>query len=177
MAGPLNLEQIISFLLDTPMFRDLDPKELSQIVHIMQVQHLRPGQQLFTDGEPGEAWYVLYGGEVEVLKERDGEEAVIARLTPKSCFGEMAILDGSPRSATVRATIESTAFRFPRREFTQLLMAENLAAFKLIHQMALVLVTRQRQTNLRLMDLLRKANEQVVKDSLEPIVEEFSLTE
>ena len=104
MTGPLNLEKIIRFLLETPMFGDLDAAELSQIVHIMQVQRLRDGQQLFEEGQPGDAWYVLFEGVVEVVKSTTDEgERVLAVVESKGCFGEMAILDGSPRSATVRA--------------------------------------------------------------------------
>lgn len=177
MPGPLNLEQILTFLLDTPMFGGLDPSELSQIVHIMQVQHLRTGQVLFAEGTPGDAWYVLYDGEVEVQKDPGDGERVIATLGPRACFGEMAILDGSPRSATVVAARTCTVFRFPRADFLGLLEADNLAAYKLVYQMALVLVARQRQTTSELVGVLRSNQDDEVKRGLTPIVEVTSLSE
>lgn len=156
MSTAMTLEKIITFLLEAPMFGDLDPSELSQIVHIMQVQRLRPGQVIFQEGDPGDAWYVLYEGHVEVFKNTiDGEQA-IATLEPRACFGEMAILDGSPRSAAVRSAGRSTTFRFPRKAFNELLDEDNLVAYKLVYQMALVLVSRQRQTNVRLVNLLKE---------------------
>jgi CRP-like cAMP-binding protein len=155
MRAELTLEQIINFLLDAPMFGDLDSAELSRIVHIMQVKPLREGQLVFQEGDPGDAWYVVYSGQLEVLKGK----RVIATLTRASCFGEIAILDGSPRSATVRAVTDGTAFRFPRAAFAELLADGNRAAYKLVHQIALVLAARQRTTTSRLVEVLGGGDE------------------
>ena len=176
MGSAITLEQIITFLLEAPMFGDLDPTELSQIVHIMQVQGLRPGQHVFREGDAGDAWYVLYEGRVEVLKDSGTGNRVIAELGPRSCFGEMAILDGSTRSASVRAKGEATAFRFPRVEFNELLENGTLAAYKLVHQMALVLVSRQRDTTLRLVALL-DSDDNAVRREIGTIVNESTLSE
>jgi CRP-like cAMP-binding protein len=155
MRTELTLEQIITFLLDAPMFGDLDSAELSRIVHIMQVKPLRADQMVFQEGDAGDAWYVVYDGELEVMKGR----RVIATLGRGACFGEMAILDGSPRSASVRAVTDGTAFRFPRTAFGELLRDGNLAAYKLVHQIALVLAARQRATTSRLVDVLGGGDE------------------
>ena len=111
MSESITLEQIINFLLEAPMFGDLDPTELSEIVHIMQILRLHAGQCLFDEGTPGDAWYVIYTGEVNVEKQGASGARVIAQLGPRSCFGEMSILDGSVRSATVRARTPVTTFR------------------------------------------------------------------
>jgi CRP-like cAMP-binding protein len=177
MAGPLNLEQLLSFLIDTPMFGDLDTVELSQIVHIMQLKHLRPGQTLFAEGQPGDAWYVVFEGEVDVSRETATGPEVIDHLTPRSCFGEMAILDGSPRSASVAATGDATVLRFPREAFRRLLDEGNLAAYKLVLQMALVLVSRQRETTRRLAETLRLHQDAGVRQRLKPIVARASRSE
>lgn len=179
MAAELTLEQIIAFLVDAPMFGDLDSNELSQVVRIMQVQQLRPGQWVFREGDPGDAWYVVYEGEVEVVKETDATsgERVIAILGRRACFGEMAILDGSPRSASVRATRALTAFRFPRQQFSKLLADGNLAAYKLVYQISLVLVSRQRRTTHRLVELLAATDQEGLVDGLTPIVDQSSVAE
>jgi CRP-like cAMP-binding protein len=177
MGESITLEQIINFLLEAPMFGDLDPTELSQIVHIMQVQRLRPDQYVFREGEQGDAWYVLYDGKVEVLKDLDSGPKVIATLGPRACFGEMAILDGSTRSAGVRATEESQAFRFPRLEFQGLLENGNLSAYKLVYQMALVLAARARNTTSRLTSLLEEDSLRAFRDESGRIIQEHSVTE
>ena len=100
----ITIEDIITFLLEAPMFGDLDATGLSQIVHIMQVQRVRDGHAIFREGDPGDAWYVLYQGAADVLKESDFlPSRTIATIGPRACFGEMALLDHSPRSATVVA--------------------------------------------------------------------------
>lgn len=177
MAASITLEQILYFLLETPMFGDLDPSELSEVVHIMQVQRLRAGQHVFREGDKGDAWYVLYEGRVEVLKDSGLGTRTVAVLGPRSCFGEMAILDGSTRSASVRAREDCTAFRFPRLEFTELLENGNLSAYKLVHQMSLVLVRRQRETTARLVELLAMATDDHLRDGIIPIVHQHALTE
>jgi CRP-like cAMP-binding protein len=176
MGNTITLEAIITFLLETPMFGDLDAGELSEIVHIMQVLRLREGQTVFREGDRGDSWYVLFEGAADVLKDTGLETRSIATLGPRACFGEMAILDGSTRSATVKATTEATAFRFHKDAFDTLLANDNLAAYKLVYQMARVLAARQRQTTSRLADLL-EVDGPPVRDSLRPIVDRSVVTE
>ena len=178
MPGPLTLEQIIHFLLGAPMFGDLDPAELSQIVHILQIQFVRPGHVIFRQGQPGDAWYVVFRGAVEVYTEEpDGSERVLATNGPQGCFGEMAILDGSPRSASARASEASTVFRFPRSDFNELLASNNIAAYKLVYHMAQVLAARQRQTTARLVETLRQRDDDELYEGLGPIVHDSSRSE
>ena len=87
-----------------------------------------------------------------------------------------AASDGSTRSATVKATTEATAFRFHKDAFDTLLANDNLAAYKLVYQMARVLAARQRQTTSRLADLL-EVDGPPVRDSLRPIVDRSVVTE
>lgn len=151
----ITLEQIITFLLETPLFGDLDPAELSQIVHIMQIQRVRDGHAIFREGDPGDAWYVLYQGEADVQKTSEFlPSRTILTLGPRACVGEMAILDHSPRSATVVAKGDVTVFRFPRADFEELLADGNLSAYKLIYEMAKVLALRARNTTQQLTEAL-----------------------
>lgn len=169
----LTIEQVIGFLVDAPMFGDLDSSELTQIVQIMQVRNLEPGEVVFAEGEAGDAWYVVFDGEVEVVK----DDRVIAVLGRPACFGEMAILDGSPRSATVRASRPVTVLRFPRRAFGRLLESGNIAAYKLVYQIALVLVSRQRRTTSRLVELLTAPDPAQLREGLTPLVDQSSVAE
>ena len=80
MNGELTLEQVIAFLVDAPMFGDLDASELSQVVQVMQVQRLRAGQWVFREGDIGDAWYVVFDGEVEVVDEspENGDRVIVS---------------------------------------------------------------------------------------------------
>ena len=66
----------------------------------------------------------------------------------------MAILDDSPRSASVTATEDTTAFRFPAAMFQMLLEEHSVAAYKLVHAMAKTLCVRQRRMNQQLSELV-----------------------
>jgi len=177
MGSELTLEHLIEFLMDAPMFGNLDEGELSQLVGALQVRSHEPGDWMFREGEAGDAWYVLYDGEVEVVKEYQGSERLIAILGRRACFGEMAILDGSPRSAAGRATQPGTRRRVPRSSFPRLLAEGNLGAYKLVHQIALVLVSRQRRTTSRLVELLAVADQEKLADLLGPLVDRSAVAE
>ena len=160
MEGPLTLEGVISFLLETPLFADLDATELAEIVKIIQVQRLRAGQTVFREGDPGDAWYVLFEGVAAVTKESAaGPGREIARLEPPACFGEMAVIDGSARSATIKASTDLTLFRFRRGPFQDLLEEGSLAAYKLILAMARILSQRHRRLTQQISELVEREHE------------------
>lgn len=180
MDKPLTLEQVISFLLEAPLFDSLDAAELSEVVQIMQLQAFRSGQAVFREGDDGDAWYVLFSGRGIVTKESPfGPSQEIAVLEPKSCFGEMAILDGSERSATVRAEGDTQVFRFPRAPFQKLLDDGKLGAYKLVLAMAQVLCQRQRRITAKLAELMEEAPEggELVRDQMGEMLDEYTVSE
>lgn len=171
MNGPLNLEQLLSFLLDTAMFAGLDVEELSEIVHILQIQHLREGQVLFHEGDPGDGWYVVYEGEVEVRVDGDGEgPQLLDRVVAPGHFGELAMLDGSLRSASAVAGGRATVLKVPRDAFQQLLREESLAAYKLVHQLAIALAGRHREMTRHCVDLTNRGPEPTVLQRMTPLL-------
>ena len=177
MEAKVTRERLITFLLETPMFEKLEPSELMEIIHIVKVEQYQADEKLFMEGDLGDAWYVLYRGAVEVLKKGAGGDRKIAELGPQACFGEISILDGSPRSATIRATEDCTVFRVPRDAFNELIDEGHLVAYKLLHEMAILLATRQRGTTLRLSELLNVAEIGKVQEGIMDIVGESSVRE
>lgn len=162
------------------MFEGLSAGELSEIVHIMQIRRLRDGQVLFHEGDEGDAWYVVFEGQLSVTRaDVLGPVREIAVSGPRACVGEMAVLDGSPRSATVTACGEATVFRFPRFEFEGLLTEDNLAAYRLIHEMAKVLCQRQRRMTAQLSDLMGQcdASGKELRREIGPLVDAHKLSE
>lgn len=179
-ASHLTLEQILTFLLEAPLFGDLAPEGIADVVKIMQIQHLAPGQTLFQQGDVGDAWYVVFDGEVEVS--RTGAERrmrPVARMSPPSCFGEMAVLDGSPRSATVEAVEETVLLRFPRGAFQELLSEGNLGAHQLVLGMARVLCERQRRLTGEVHGLLDESEEDPnsIRRRMQRMVDAYQVSE
>jgi CRP-like cAMP-binding protein len=158
MTVHISRENIITHLLTTPMFEGLEPAEIGDITHIVDIQKFNPGEIIFREGEAGDAWYTLYKGEVEVLKQTESGEKSIKALGPHSCFGEIAVLDGLPRSATIRTSMDSVVFRIPMDKFNDLIDSNDLVAYKLIKHMAIMLASRQRTSTETLSKLLH-ANE------------------
>jgi len=177
MKAHISRENMITFLLTTPMFEDLEPHEIIEIIHIVEVLKFAPGDTIFSEGDPGDAWYALYSGEVDVLKQSDSGERTIKTLEPGSCFGEIAVLDGLPRSATIRTTKETLVLRVPQDKFKDLIDKDHLIAYKLIKHMALMLASRQR-ANTEILSKLLLANELAdVREGIKEIVGDSSVRE
>ena len=84
MDQPISLDAVIEFLVSTPFFDGLDPFERAEVVRIMEVIRLQEGEEVFHEGTSGDSWYVIFEGEVRVLKDADTEaESEIARLGPR----------------------------------------------------------------------------------------------
>jgi CRP-like cAMP-binding protein len=147
MHSEIPLDEVIQFLLDTPMFEHLNEDELSTLVHVLELQPFKAGDVIFRAGDPGDAWFVVYQGVVEISHFGVEGTRVLTRLGPRGCFGEMAVLDGDTRSAKAKATSEGTLFRVPKASFNRLLREGDLAAYKLVHRMALLLAARIRAMN------------------------------
>jgi CRP/FNR family cyclic AMP-dependent transcriptional regulator len=177
MEPKVTRERLITFLLETPMFEKLVPSEMMEIIHIVEVEQYQAGDIVFREGDKGDAWFVLYRGAVEVLKHGATGEKKITELGRRACFGEISILDGSPRSATIRAIEDSVVFRIPRETFGELMDNGHLVAYKLLHQMAILLAERQRTTTLRLSELLNATGIAEVHEGIMSIVGESSVRE
>jgi len=165
MPQRLPLEDLIAFLVDAPLFEHLDEVELSEIVGMLEVCRVSEGAHVFRVGQEADAWYVVYAGAVEVVYRGSEVTRVLSHLGPRGCFGEMATLDGAPRSASVRAVADATLLRVPRAAFNAALRSGNLAAYKIVHRMALLLIARLRGVNAA---LAAEPLGRVVPETLEP---------
>src|SRR5205085_2052410 len=102
-----------------PFFRNLPASALEAVASQLQPgRHVR-GEVVFREGEPGEAMYLVVSGQVEVLAGAD--QAPLAALGPGSFVGELALLLGEPRSATLRVVADSMLWSLHRRDLEVLL--------------------------------------------------------
>ena len=108
---------MVFLLKAVPLLSDLSGEQLLPLTDILQPVHIEAGDLVFTEGQPGNHLYVILEGEVDVLR---GAEPV-ARLGIKECFGEMALLDQSPRSASVKARNDCELLAISRDDFQDLL--------------------------------------------------------
>ncbi|MDH5538502.1 MAG: cyclic nucleotide-binding domain-containing protein [Rhizobacter sp.] len=112
---------------------------------------LAQGEFFFRQGEPGESMFVLERGRVEILKERTGAEPHVLRdLGAGDCFGEMAIMDLAPRSASVRALEDCVAIEVSSANLMRLYQKD-------LEQFALIEMNLGRELSRR----LREADERM----------------
>jgi CRP-like cAMP-binding protein len=108
---------LVFHLRGVPLFRDLGADELLPVAEFATEVTFAAGDTVFEEGQDGDRLYIIAKGSVEVLK----SGARIAELGAGECFGEMALLDKTPRSATVRALEPTTLVATAREDFVDLL--------------------------------------------------------
>ncbi len=120
-------------LREMPIFGGLSDADLDKIVSLSTHVEAAAGDLIVRQGELANELYVIRSGMVEVLFDADDEpsEQVLAHLSVGDCFGEMALIDIQPRSASVRALQDSTFFCLSNRAF-RTLIDWNLKTYTLI---------------------------------------------
>ncbi|MGH3779644.1 MAG: Crp/Fnr family transcriptional regulator [Pseudonocardiaceae bacterium] len=109
-------------LAEIPLFRVLTQEGISVAARAGLSRTYAPGQIICHQGDPGDHLYVVVEGLVKIVftSER-GDEMVLNILGPEEIFGELALLDGSPRSASVVALKSTSLFVLPRRQLLELM--------------------------------------------------------
>ncbi len=102
----------------------------------MEPVHLQAGEILFRDGDSGELLYVVSRGELAVIKEVHDEERELARLPAGSFVGELSMLNGEPRSATVVARTDCLLRVYDRASFESMLISNPSVAIRLVYELA-----------------------------------------
>lgn len=99
-------------LTSNRLFEGIEPALLNEIAPEVNVVQLEPGEVIFREGDPGDLLYLVGAGSVKISKSgRGGEQETLGFIQPGNFFGEMALLDGQPRSAmatTAEATLLGT---------------------------------------------------------------------
>jgi CRP-like cAMP-binding protein len=114
-----------------------------KVLNLTRLESFEAGSNIITEGDSGEELYIVLAGRVTVS--RSGTE--IVELHPGVHFGEMALVDQSPRSATVRAKETTRLLVVERRSFYTLIRKEPVLAVKLLWSFVQVLSRRLRETN------------------------------
>jgi signal transduction histidine kinase len=103
------------------LFADLPEHDLATLLEASSELALSDGEALFTQGDKGDAAYVITGGAIEIVKEGPEKDTLLALRKPGEVIGEMALLAEEPRMATARARDDATVIAVPKPAMTHLL--------------------------------------------------------
>jgi CRP-like cAMP-binding protein len=106
-------EKRIAFLQQIPLFGGVRSEIVELLLESSRTVVVAQGEYFFREGDGADSLFVLESGQADVLKIRDGELRLLRRLHKGECFGEMAIMDLMPRSASVVAVEDCVAIELP----------------------------------------------------------------
>lgn len=142
-----------TFLTQSPLFKNLDETERAQILIIGQVHGFEKDQVIFREGDPGDGLFIVVKGCVRISKQSPTGEEALALLEDNAFFGEMALIDFSPRAADAIANEPTELFFIPLKELRSLIEMHHQLALKILYALCEVLAQRLRETNERYMSV------------------------
>ena len=131
--APLELSE---FLRKIPLFAELTDEDADAICQSSKRLNIASGARFIEEGAPGNALYVVLTGAVEVTKDDDGREIVLAARGPGEVLGEMSLLEERPRTASVRAVRDSEVLEIGAETFTELLESNPTIARTILRTVA-----------------------------------------
>lgn len=143
-------DRYFNFLREIQFFKELTDEDIRNIAQYCSDITFKPGEILFYEGDPADKFYIVMEGEVEVWKSFDTEDAdMLATHGKGHLFGEMAIIDKMPRSATVRARKEVRLLQIKEDDFQRMVREKTTVAFSIIRSLS---------------SMVRKSNETFLED-------------
>ncbi|MEK7263154.1 MAG: cyclic nucleotide-binding domain-containing protein [Bacteroidota bacterium] len=139
------VRSIETVLKNVPIFSTLEKRELRNVTFIVHERTYVPGEHVFFQNDPGLGMYVIKEGEVSIKLENPEKE--LARLSEGSFFGEIALMDESPRSASAVALTKCQLIGFFRPDLFKLIEKNPQAGLKIVMKLAQIIGERLRVAN------------------------------
>ena len=148
-------EPVTAWPTMTGLFDELTNAEMDIVRTFSEECSYTAGTTIFEQGDPGDALYILLDGMVDALvkQEQTGRDIRVNTMTKGAVFGEMAILDPQPRSATIVAMEDATCFRISADQLESLTEQHPNLGLQMMKYMCLLFTTRLRLANLAIMEL------------------------
>jgi CRP/FNR family transcriptional regulator, cyclic AMP receptor protein len=148
MSRPLDFATILGM---NPLFSGLGAEAIGSLARLCQTRRLPAGQTLFVKGDPGDALYGVRRGQIRIETGTSaGERLTIEVFGAGDLFGEIAVLDGRPRTADAIAQEDAELFVLPRGDFLKTLERDGRLAIRIIE----LLCARLRSTNDRTEEMM-----------------------
>ncbi len=141
-------------LSKVPAFAHLTFRELKEVSAIVHRREYRSGEPVFHQGDPGLGMYIIQEGAVSiVIAEKDGEQKELAVLSEGDFFGELGLLDESPRSASAVCKTDCFLIGFFRPDLLELIERKASLGIKIVMKLAEIVGERLRKTDKELSKL------------------------
>ncbi len=165
-GGPSTSTTVLEKLKEISFFADISDADLRHIAEIIQQKDYQEGEVIIEELTHAERFFIIYRGKIEITKRLDdGEELVLAVQSDGDFFGEMALLDEGPRSASARALEPTTVLEITRDNFETLLFKAPRVAFRIMKELS----TRLRETAALLISHLQQRNRLLYRSHLDTI--------
>jgi len=159
-------EPTIRALRNVTFFGSLSDDDLRDIAEFVRKRTHPTDHVIVRENTLGDTFHIIHRGKVEITKRfEDGEEMVLAVCGDGDFFGEMALLEDSPRSATVRTLKPTTTLEISRQGFVSLLQKAPLLAYELTRELS----ARLRDTDAKMIAHLQRKNEQLHQAYLDTV--------
>src|SRR2546421_8728260 len=151
------IDQLVQFLKNVKLFADLSPDSLSKLGSCLKIGDFPPAEVIVREGAPGVSMYIIKSGMVEVRKKdpTTGIDFLVAQLSEGAAVGEMSLLTGKPRSATVTTVQPTVVFTLTRADFRNLLTQHPEISLGLARILAERLEDATKQVGIEYVNLFR----------------------
>ena len=147
-------ESLGTVLEQVALFTGLLPLHLERIARLAQRSEVKRGEHVFHHGDSGDGLYLVLDGAIRISRNVSGMgEEALAILRPGQYFGEMSIVDDSPRSADAIAHEHSLLLKLPKDDLRDLMFVDRELAYELLWRFVRTISDRLRESNDRLMML------------------------
>ena len=154
-TGKAFQDELCDMIAATQMFRDFGWRDIEALSGYMQACEASSGTILFREGDKGTYMCLIIKGKIEVCKEdHNDRKKIVATIGSGKTLGEMAIIDGEPRSATAIVVEPATLAIFTETSFLRIASEKPALATKILLKVARLLSQRLRQTSGQLVDYL-----------------------
>ncbi|MCL2012836.1 MAG: cyclic nucleotide-binding domain-containing protein [Cystobacterineae bacterium] len=159
----------LSILRKVALFEGLTSRQLSTIKRVLKAREYAAGASIFSEGEKGDSMFIIATGKVRLSQIIDGVgEEAMALIETGQHFGEMALIDDSPRSSFAIAHSPCLLYELSNHAFNEVMFTHKEIAYTLLWTLVRTLAQRLRETNERMRNFLTMASFGVHTDTTSP---------
>lgn len=144
-----------SAIRNSVMLQGFSDEELAELAKFCEIREMSESTTVFIENMPGESLFLVKSGTIRISKMfAEGDEKTLVVLGPEDIFGEMAVIDGLPRSATARVAENAELISVKKKDLERLCVENAALALKMVSNIVRVFSKRVRESNEEYRDML-----------------------